>query len=140
MYRRLRNIEAGTKSKKMKASITLMVLLAGCAPNYFPPGSYSPGPPASVWMLTRFGVGKQCVKGDWQREFDLTQEKIKSRLTEAGIHLYEEETIRGGSCRACYQCAALTGNYYVRINADMEDEAVQLGFSLSEPPPKNYRN
>lgn len=79
------------------------------------------------------------MRADWEPEFVQKQERIKARLTEAGIQVYEEQAIRGAACRSC-DCSAFTGQYYFRVNADMEDQVLQLGYSLSEPPPKDYRN
>ena len=123
----------------MRASLTLAVLLSGCMSSYYPPGSYSPGPPAFVWFQAMFGVGKQCIKADWEPEFVEKQKRIKTRLAGAGIEIYEEQATRSAACRSC-DCSAFTGWYYFRVSADMEDQVLQLGYSLSEPPPKNYRN
>ena len=127
------------RSKEVRACFVLAVLLSGCVANsYYPRGSYSPGPPASVWFQAGLGVGQQCVKSDWETEYTQQQEKIRESLIDAGIEIYEEQIIRGATCRACYQCSAIAGQYYFRINADMEDQVLQLGYSLSEPPPE-YR-
>lgn len=120
----------------MRVIITLILLLTGCS-TYYPMGSYSPGPPATIWVNSGFSVGKQCVKSDWEPEHIHKQANVKARLVREGIHIYEKDVVKGASCRSC-RCAAYTALFYAQIDAGKEDQATAAGFELSEPPPQNY--
>lgn len=97
-------------------------------------GSYSPGPPATIWVKSGFSVGKQCVKSDWELEYTHKQATVEAELIRADIRIYDKEIVKGPSCRGC-NCSAFTANFYAQIDANMEDQATEAGFTLSEPPP-----
>lgn len=80
----------------MRLSLILMVILVGCTSSTSSIGGHFPDAPTSVWMLTRFPVGKQCAKTGSESEFVQKQAETKAKLNTAGIQIYEEVAVRGG--------------------------------------------
>ena len=112
-----------------------VLFLYSCGSSYFPYGSYSSGPPPSIWMVTQFNAGVQCMEGDWDAVYEEKRANIEADLTFVGIERFEEVVVKGATCRAC-GCTMYKGLYFIQIDAAEETEhlAKELGFWLTSPP------
>ena len=108
--------------------LILTTLCVGCGPQYYPPDSYDPGPPETIWVSQVVGVGHQC-SGIAVEHPDLAATGAEAGLT---VHAYERQ--ERPTCRACFQCPAKSAIHFLQIGAEEEAQAKALGFQLASPP------
>lgn len=113
----------------MKSLACITVLLSiGCGNLYYPSGSYNPGPPPTIWMMTTLSGGRQCDPLD-----AFIMPDVASELEMAGILLYAYQEKKHPVCRAC-GCSTYSAHHYVQVDAEEEQRMRTLGFELASPP------